>query len=82
MSNVPDWLDAASTAALAVAVRRALAPGGRVLVRRVVAPEDPEPFAAAGLVRDPISDGLVARERTALYERVDLYRRPVDCYRQ
>ena len=82
VSNVPDWLDAASTSALAVAVRRALAPGGRVLVRRVVAPEDPEPFAATGLDRDPVSDGLVARERTALYERVDLYRKPVDHYRQ
>ena len=74
VSNVPDWLDAASTAALAVAVQRALAPSGRVLVRRVVAPEDGDPFVATGLLRDPVSDGLVARERTALYERVDLYR--------
>jgi hypothetical protein len=44
--------------------------------------EGADPFAAAGLVRDPVSDVLVARERTALYERVDLYRRPVDRYRQ
>lgn len=74
LSNVPDWLDAAGTRALAVAVRRALAPSGQVLVRRVVAPEDGDPFVGAGLARDPVSDGLVARERTALYERVDLYR--------
>ena len=74
VSNVPDWLDAAATGALALAVRSALAPGGRALVRRVVAPEGSDPFVAAGLARDPVSDGLVARERTALYERVDLYR--------
>ncbi len=74
VSNVPDWLDAAGTTALALAVRSALSPGGRVLVRRVVAPDGADPFLVAGLARDPISDGLVARERTALYERVDLYR--------
>jgi S-adenosylmethionine:diacylglycerol 3-amino-3-carboxypropyl transferase len=74
VSNVPDWLDHADTARLAVAVRRAVAPGGRVLVRRVVAPDGEDPFLAAGLARDPVSDTLVARERTALYERVDLYR--------
>jgi hypothetical protein len=45
-----------------------------VLVRRVVTPEGADQFVAAGLARDPISDGLVARERTALYERVDVYR--------
>jgi len=74
VSNVPDWLDPAATAGLAAAVRHALAPGGRVLVRRVVA--DPtDAFAAAGLTRDPVSDGLPSRDRTALYERVDLYRR-------
>lgn len=75
VSNVPDWLDAAATSALARAVAHALAPGGRVLVRRVVAPGGEDPFLAAGLARDPRSDALVARERTALYERVDLYRR-------
>lgn len=74
LSNVPDWLDPPGTVALAAAVRGALAPGGRVLVRRVVAPVDDDPFLAAGLARDPVSDRLVARERTALYERVDLYR--------
>jgi len=74
VSNVPDWLDVAGTTTLALAVQRALAPGGRVLVRRVVASAGEDPFAAAGLVRDPTSDGLVVRERTALYERVDLYR--------
>lgn len=74
VSNVPDWLDGPQTASLARAVGRVLAPRGRVLVRRVVAPADGDPFLAAGLTRDPVSDGLVARERTALYERVDLYR--------
>lgn len=73
-SNVPDWLDEPGTTALAAAVRQALAPGGRVLVRRVVGPEQGDPFEAAGLRRDPVSDGLAGRDRTALYERVDLYR--------
>ena len=73
VSNVPDWLDAPGAASLASAVRHALTPGGRVLVRRVVSGED-DAFAAAGLTRDPVSDGLASRDRTALYERVDLYR--------
>ena len=73
VSNVPDWLDADRTAALAAAVRDALAPGGRVLVRRVVADVN-DAFVAAGLQRDPASGGLASRDRTALYERVDLYR--------
>jgi S-adenosylmethionine:diacylglycerol 3-amino-3-carboxypropyl transferase len=73
VSNVPDWLDPAAGAELAAAVRHALAPGGRALVRRVVGPAV-DAFADVGLVRDPISDGLVTRDRTALYERVDLYR--------
>ncbi len=76
VSNVPDWLDPASTTLLAAAVRRALAPGARALVRRVVRPEGDEPFIAAGLIRDARSDTLVARERTALYEAVELYRAP------
>ena len=73
VSNVPDWLSGPGAAGLAHAVWLALVPGGRVLVRRVVDPGD-DPFLAAGLVRDPVSDGLAARDRTALYERVDLYR--------
>lgn len=75
-SNVPDWLDAPAIVDLAGAVRRALAPGGRVLVRRIVRPAGVDPFVEAGLERDPISDALVARERTALYEAVDLFRVP------
>lgn len=75
-SNVPDWLDAAAIADLAAATLGALAPGGRVLVRRIVRPAGVDPFVEAGLVRDPVSDGLVARERTALYEAVDLFRTP------
>jgi S-adenosylmethionine:diacylglycerol 3-amino-3-carboxypropyl transferase len=74
VSNVPDWLDEAACRELASAVRHALAPDGRVLVRRVVAPPD-DAFAASGLVRDPDSDTLPVRDRTALYERIDLYRR-------
>lgn len=73
-SNVPDWLDGRGTADLAGAVAHALGPGGRVLVRRVVQPAGPDPFSAAGLVLDPVSSQLVARERTALYETVNLYR--------
>jgi S-adenosylmethionine:diacylglycerol 3-amino-3-carboxypropyl transferase len=76
VSNVPDWLDASKTRRLAIAVRRALAPGGRVLVRRVVRPAGDDSFRMAGLLRDARSDTLVARERTALYEAVDLYRAP------
>ncbi len=64
----------AAKAGLASAVRDALAPGGRVLVRRVVADVRDE-FVTAGLTRDPSSDGLASRDRTALYERMDLYRR-------
>jgi S-adenosylmethionine:diacylglycerol 3-amino-3-carboxypropyl transferase len=75
LSNVPDWLSDEAGTGLATAVRHALAPSGRLLVRRVVAPAD-DPFARTGLVRDPVSDALPARERTALYERVDLYRAP------
>jgi S-adenosylmethionine:diacylglycerol 3-amino-3-carboxypropyl transferase len=77
LSNVPDWLDDAAIADLALAAAAALAPGGRVLVRRVVRPAsgDRDPFLAAGLVRDPVSDTLPALDRTSLYEAVDLYRR-------
>ena len=76
LSNVPDWLDDPAIAELARAAAAALAPGGRVLVRRVVRPLGADPFAAAGLVRDPVSDGLPALDRTSLYEAVELYRRP------
>ena len=86
LSNVPDWLDEAAIEGLARAAAEALAPGGRVLVRRVVGPRGPgspgagssgpDPFVAAGLVRDPASVGLPALDRTSLYESVDLYRRP------
>lgn len=75
LSNVPDWLDARGIDLLAVAAAGALQPGGRLLVRRVVRPES-DAFVRHGLIRDPISDSLVARERTALYEAVDLYRTP------
>ena len=75
-SNVPDWLDAPATSELALAARQALAPGGRILVRRVVRPDGDDPWLAAGLARDPVSDGLVGRDRTALYEVVNLYRAP------
>jgi S-adenosylmethionine:diacylglycerol 3-amino-3-carboxypropyl transferase len=74
LSNVPDWLSPVGTATLAAAARRALAPHGRVLVRRVVRSARRDPFARE-LERDPISDTLVARERTALYETVELFRR-------
>jgi S-adenosylmethionine:diacylglycerol 3-amino-3-carboxypropyl transferase len=73
LSNVPDWIDARATASLAAAVCRALAPGGRVLVRRMADP-GADAFEAAGLTRDPLSVTLPGRDRTALYERVDLYR--------
>ena len=75
LSNVPDWLDSRGIESLAVAAAAALQPGGRLLVRRVVRPAE-DAFVAAGLIRDPVSDELVARERTALYEAVDLYRKP------
>ena len=75
LSNVPDWLDQRGIEALAAAATAALRPGGRLLVRRVVRPAE-DAFVAAGLIRDAASDSLVARERTALYEAVDLYRKP------
>jgi S-adenosylmethionine:diacylglycerol 3-amino-3-carboxypropyl transferase len=76
LSNVPDWLEPGAEARLALAAARAVRPDGvgRVLVRHVVRPALPDPFVAAGLVRDPASDVLPARDRTALYEAVDLYR--------
>ena len=76
LSNVPDWLDEPAIRELARAAAAALGPDGRLLVRRVVRPVGPDPFAAAGLVRDPCSDTLPASDRTSLYEAVDLYRRP------
>jgi S-adenosylmethionine:diacylglycerol 3-amino-3-carboxypropyl transferase len=76
LSNVPDWLDEPAIADLAAASAHALAPGGRLLVRRVVTPVGSDAFVAAGLVVDPVSEGLAARDRTALYESVVLYRRP------
>ncbi len=76
VSNVPDWLTETEVATLARAVRRAAAPGAPIVVRRVVSPGDDDPFVAAGLLRDPRTAGLVARERTALYESVDLLRAP------
>jgi hypothetical protein len=75
LSNVPDWLDARGVGLLAAAASGALQPGGRLLVRRVVRPAE-DAFVLAGLMRDPVSDSLVGRERTALYEAVDLYRKP------
>ena len=76
VSNVPDWLAEAEGARLALSVRRALAPGGRVLVRRVVArPAVDDPFVTGGLRLDPRSASLVSEERTALYETVALFRR-------
>jgi hypothetical protein len=75
LSNVPDWLDTQGIDLLAAAAAGALRPGGRLLVRRVVQPKS-DAFVRAGLIRDPLSDSLVARERTALYEAVDLYRKP------
>jgi S-adenosylmethionine:diacylglycerol 3-amino-3-carboxypropyl transferase len=76
LSNVLDWLDPAAEEALAVNARRASAPGGRVLVRRVVALGGPDPFLAAGFTREDVSNELPGRDRTALYEAIDLYRAP------
>jgi len=76
VSNVPDWLEGPAITVLATTIRGALAPRGRVLVRRIVRPAGADPFVEAGLERDPISEGLVVRERTALYEAVDLFRAP------
>ena len=73
VSNVPDWLPRTEHPRLAAAVERALVPGGRVLVRTIMA--DESPFDGSALVRDPWSDDLVAADRTALYGRVDLLRK-------
>jgi hypothetical protein len=76
VSNVPDWLDPGAERELAAATRHAAAPGARILVRHLVRPPGDDPFVAAGLARDPRSDDLPARDRTALYEAVDLYTAP------
>jgi S-adenosylmethionine:diacylglycerol 3-amino-3-carboxypropyl transferase len=76
VSNVPDWLDDGAESALAAAIALAAAPGARVLVRHLVRAAGDDPYVAAGLVRDPSSDDLPARDRTALYEAIDLYRMP------
>jgi S-adenosylmethionine:diacylglycerol 3-amino-3-carboxypropyl transferase len=76
VSNVPDWLDDGAETALAAAIATAAAPGARILVRHLVRPAGDDPYVAAGLVRDPASDDLPARDRTALYEAIDLYRAP------
>jgi S-adenosylmethionine:diacylglycerol 3-amino-3-carboxypropyl transferase len=78
VSNVPDWLDEPGQVALAGSVVRALAPGGRVLVRHVVEPAaDRDPFATDEL--EPATDrSLVDEERTALYEVVRSLRKRRD----
>lgn len=81
LSNVPDWLSDDQATELAAGACRALVPGGRVLVRHVVRPSH-DAFEAAGLVRDSVSDSLPVRDRTALYEAIDLYRKPALSYRQ
>jgi hypothetical protein len=47
-----------------------------VLVRHIVRPAGADPYIAAGLDRDARSAGLPARDRTALYESIDLYSTP------
>lgn len=76
VSNVPDWLGDGAERGLAAALRRAAAPGARLLVRHLVRPDGADPYVAAGLVLDPSSAGLAARDRTALYEAIDLYVAP------
>ena len=76
VSNVPDWLPDGAERDLAAATRRAAAPGARVLVRHIVRPTGDDPYVAAGLVRDRRSADLPARDRTALYESIDLYTAP------
>ena len=70
VSNVPDWLAPFQARRLRRALVHALRPGGRALVRGVLA--DERSLAGEGLVRDPASDALPARDRTALYGRIDL----------
>lgn len=74
LSNVPDWLEPSAEARLARAARQAAAPGARLVVRHVVRTGGDDPYEAAGFVRDHASELLPARDRTALYEAVDLYR--------
>jgi len=76
VSNVPDWLDEGAERHLAAAARRAAAPGSRILVRHIVRPSGDDPYVATGLVLDPRSAALPGRDRTALYEAVDLYSNP------
>jgi S-adenosylmethionine-diacylglycerol 3-amino-3-carboxypropyl transferase len=73
LSNVPDWLEPAASLRLAEAIGHAVRPGGRVLVRSVLADGGLPPHPR--LVLDGLSTTLVEQERTALYGRVDLLRR-------
>ena len=77
VSNVPDWLDDGAEHALASEIARAAAPGARALVRHLVRPAGHDPYVGVGLVRDPLSADLPSRDRTALYESIDLYRMPL-----
>lgn len=76
VSNVPDWLGEGGERRLADAARTAAKPGGRVLVRHLVRPAGSDAWLASGFRRDPRSDDLPSRDRTALYEAIDLYTRP------
>ena len=73
VSNVPDWLAPADAGRLRSALVHALRPGGRALARAVLA--DERSLTGGRLLREHISDSLPARDRTALYGRLDLLRR-------
>lgn len=76
VSNVPDWLDDGAERDLATAARRVARPSARLLVRHLVRSAGDDPYVAAGFLCDRRSATLPARDRTALYEAVDLYAAP------
>jgi betaine lipid synthase len=77
LSNVPDWLSAAELTRLWEGLSRALAPGGRVVLRSAYRdPPLPMGAAATALALDSeVSTELTEVERTGIYANVSVLRR-------
>jgi S-adenosylmethionine-diacylglycerol 3-amino-3-carboxypropyl transferase len=73
LSNAVEWIPAAEVAPFFATLARAIAPGGRVVLRHMLATT--ELPAQGSWVESPRSERLTAAERAFLYERVSLYLR-------
>lgn len=77
LSNVPDWLPATERTRLWAGLARAVAPGGRILLRSAFRTPPGPPDDIDALVPDAgLSAELTAAERTAIYASVLVVRRP------